>query len=250
MEILIFFVLHWYLSLFTQTFFHHRYAAHKMFTMSRFSEKVFFILSGIFQGSSYLSPYAYGALHRMHHAFADTEKDPHSPKFSKNVFDMMNKTKVHYSNIAKGKIAIEERFTKDLPKWTACDNFFDSWAIRLTSAATYIAFYIAFAGYWWMYLLLPIHFIMGPFHGAIINWCAHKVGYVNFKVKDTSKNLFPIDFFMLGEGFHNNHHKFGGRANFGFKWYEFDPIYPIIKGLHLARVIRLRKEPQPLSQAA
>lgn len=240
MEIIVFFFLHWYLSLFTQTFFHHRYAAHRMFTMSRFSEKVFFILSGIFQGSSYLSPYAYGALHRMHHAFADTEKDPHSPLYSKNLFDMMLKTKVIYSNIAKEKVEIEDRFKKELPKWKEADTFFDRWPVRLFWAAFYIGFYIAFADYWWMYLLLPVHFIMGPVHGAIINWFAHKIGYTNFKVSDTSKNLFPIDLFMLGEGFHNNHHKHGGRANFGFKWYEFDPVYPVIRGLHALRVIKLR----------
>jgi stearoyl-CoA desaturase (delta-9 desaturase) len=55
-EILIFFVAHWYLSLFFQTFFLHRYAAHKAFTMSPFVEKVVYVLTWIFQGSNYLSP--------------------------------------------------------------------------------------------------------------------------------------------------------------------------------------------------
>ena len=55
--ILIFFVAHWYLSLFFQTFFLHRYAAHKAFTMSKRTEKVFYVLTWIFQGSNYLSPY-------------------------------------------------------------------------------------------------------------------------------------------------------------------------------------------------
>ena len=76
MEILIFFVLQWYLSLFCQSFFHHRYSAHGMFTMSRAWEKVFFYISFVTQGSSYLSPYAYGIMHRLHHAHADTEEDP------------------------------------------------------------------------------------------------------------------------------------------------------------------------------
>ena len=80
-EILIFFVAHWYLSLFFQTFFLHRYAAHKAFTMNKFTEKVVYILTWIFQGSNYLSPYGYGVMHRMHHALADTENDPHSPKY-------------------------------------------------------------------------------------------------------------------------------------------------------------------------
>ncbi|MFN7793515.1 MAG: acyl-CoA desaturase, partial [Cyclobacteriaceae bacterium] len=42
--VLIFFVAHWYLSLFFQTFFLHRYASHKAFTMNKFTEKVFFVL--------------------------------------------------------------------------------------------------------------------------------------------------------------------------------------------------------------
>jgi stearoyl-CoA desaturase (delta-9 desaturase) len=45
MEILLFFVAHWYLSLLMQTFFSHRYAAHKMFTMSPAWEKVFYTLT-------------------------------------------------------------------------------------------------------------------------------------------------------------------------------------------------------------
>src|SRR5690606_12907043 len=67
--IIIFFILHWYLSLFVQTFYLHRYAAHRMFSMSPFWEKFFHVLTFIAQGSSYLSPYAYGVLHRMHHAY-------------------------------------------------------------------------------------------------------------------------------------------------------------------------------------
>jgi stearoyl-CoA desaturase (delta-9 desaturase) len=241
MAILLFFVLHWYLSLFTQTFFHHRYSAHRMFTMSKTGERVFYFLSFIFQGSSYLSPYAYGALHRMHHAYADTELDPHSPKYDKNFWAMMLKTKLIYSNIFLGKTEIEEKFKVGLPIWKTLDRIADSWTARLGWAAFYIAFYIAFANHWWMYLLLPIHFVMGPVHGAIINWFAHKFGYVSFKVEDTSKNLLPVDFLMLGESYHNNHHKHSGRANFGSRWYEIDPVYQVIRLFNWMGIIQLRK---------
>ena len=76
---------HWYLSLFTQTFFNHRYAAHRMFTMNKGVEKIFYVMSFVFQGASYLSPRAYAIMHRMHHAYADTEMDPHSPKYDSNL---------------------------------------------------------------------------------------------------------------------------------------------------------------------
>jgi hypothetical protein len=51
----------------------------------------------------------------------------------------------------------------------------------------YIAMYVQFANVWWLWLLLPIQFLMSPIHGAIINWFAHKYGYRNFEVGDTSR---------------------------------------------------------------
>jgi stearoyl-CoA desaturase (delta-9 desaturase) len=232
---------HWYLSLFTQSFFNHRYAAHRMFTMKKGWEKFFYVLSFFFQGSSYLSPRAYAILHRMHHAYADTELDPHSPKYDGNLFSMMWRTRVNYNGIFKEKLKIESRFLKDLPDWKKFDAFASNGYIRLLWVAIYVLIYFALDAPWWLYPLILIHAIMGPFHGVIINWFAHKTGYTNFKVKDTSKNLFPVDLIMLGEGLHNNHHKHGSRANFAHKKFEFDPIYPIIKVLDLLRVIRLRK---------
>ena len=242
MTIFIFFVAHWYLSLFAQTFFLHRYAAHQMFTMNKFWEKVFYILTAVFQGSSFLSPKAYGIMHRMHHAYADTEKDPHSPKHSKNLFDMMWKTRIIYSSILTDSANTDDKFKKNVPYWPALEKIAGHGLVRLAWAAFYILFYMQFATGWWMFLLLPIHFLMGPIHGAIINWFAHKLGYINFKVGDTAKNLLPVDFLMMGESYHNNHHKYGGRANFGIKWHELDPTYPIICLLNLIGIIHLKKD--------
>ncbi len=241
MVILLFFVIHWYLSLFAQTFFLHRYAAHGMFTMSKFWEKVFYVLTWIFQGSSFLSPYGYGVMHRLHHAHADTEEDPHSPKYSHNLFDMMWKTKQIYHGIKEHTIAIDDKFKKGVPRWDFVEKLGSSWISRIAWGTAYTLVYIQFAPYWWMFLLLPIHYIMGPVHGVIINWFAHKYGYINFKVNDTAKNLLPFDFLMMGESYHNNHHKLGGRANFGVKWHEFDPTYPIILLFNQLGILKLKK---------
>lgn len=241
MIILAFFLGHWYLSLFCQTFFLHRYAAHAMFHMNRAWEKVFFVMSWIFQGSSYLSPYAYGVLHRLHHAHTDTPEDPHSPSYDDNLFKMMWRTKEVYSDIYHDKMKVDEKFVKGVPKWQAFDEFATNWAVRLMWGVAYFALYWVFATEWWMFLLLPIHFVMGPVHGAIINWFAHKYGYVNFKAMDTSKNLMPVDIFMMGEGYHNNHHYYSSRANFGVKWHEFDPTYPVILLLDKLNIIQLKK---------
>ena len=82
--ILTFFFGHWLSSVFCQTFFLHRYGAHRQFTMSKGWERFFHLLTYVTQGSSFLHPRAYAILHRMHHAYSDTEKDPHSPHFYSN----------------------------------------------------------------------------------------------------------------------------------------------------------------------
>jgi len=240
--IFLFFIAHWYLSLFFQTFFLHRYASHKAFTMSPFMEKVFFVLTWIFQGSNYLSPFGYGVMHRMHHAFADTPQDPHSPKYDESLFKMMWKTKNIYTEITDGKMEVEPRFTKGVPRWDAFDKIARAWPSRVFWGALYTLVYINFATEWWLWLLLPLQFLLSPIHGAIINWFAHKYGYRNFEVSDTSMNFLPFDFLMMGESYHNNHHKHGSRANFGgIRWHEIDPTYIAIWVFNKLGIIRIAK---------
>lgn len=241
MIILIFFVSLWYLSLFSQTFFQHRYAAHGSFKMNKFWERFFFVFAYITQGSSYMSPRAYAIMHRMHHAYTDTEQDPHSPAFSSNIFSMMWRTKNIYSGIVNGAIPVEERFTKNLPEWVGFDKWANSMVSKVLWVALYLAFFILFASSFWWFLLLPIVILMGPFHGAIINWFAHKVGYINFKLRNTSHNLLFVDFLMLGESYHNNHHKRPSAINFGKRWHEIDPIYPIILLMKWLGIVKFTK---------
>ncbi len=246
--ILLFFIAIWYSSLFFQTFFQHRYAAHAAFTMNKGWERVCYVLAWITQGSSYLSPRAYAIMHRMHHAYTDTAQDPHSPSFSPNLFHMMWRTRNFYVDIASRKTEIDPKFTKNVPDWEAFDRFAESNVSRIAWIGVYTAFFIAFSPSAWWYLLLPIIIVMGPFHGAVINWFAHKYGYINFRVRNTSKNLLVVDFLMLGESYHNNHHKHPSAINFGRRWHEIDPIYPVIRLLAWMRVIRIAK-PAPVTIA-
>lgn len=239
MIILLFLIAHWYLSLFGQTFFLHRYAAHKMYTMSPFWEKFWYIYSYITQGSSYLNARAYAILHRMHHAFSDTEQDPHTPHFFKEVFSMMWHTRKVYNGVLHGTLEVEEKFLKGYPVYPKIDRIADSWISRISFGLLYIAFYVAFATHWWMFLLLPIHFLIGPVQGAVVNWAGHKYGYRNYNEPDHSRNTLIIDFLMLGELFQNNHHHAGARPNFAFKWWEIDPVYPVMVLFHKVGMIKL-----------
>jgi len=103
---------------------------------------------------------------------------------------------------------------------------------------------------WYLYLLLPLHFLMGPLHGAIVNWGGHKYGYQNFDNKDHSKNTLALDFLAFGELFQNNHHKLPMRVNFGVKWWEFDPTYVAIWTLDKAGVIKIKRKTMNLNKVA
>ncbi len=241
MEILILIVAQWYFSLFFQTFYLHRYAAHQMFAISKFWEFIFTTGTWVSQGASYLNPWVYGTMHRMHHAYADTEKDVHSPKYDKSPMAMLWKTKKVYSAISNGTFPMEDRFKSDNPTRFLIETFYVSWISRLLWVGVYGFFYYTFVTQWWMWVFLPINLTMGPIHGLIINWVAHKVGYRNFEVSDTSTNLMKWDIFMMGEGLHNNHHKRGDQPNFAYKSNEFDPSYPVIKAFHFLGMIRIKK---------
>lgn len=241
MLIIFFIIILWYSGLFFQSFFLHRYAAHQTFTMSKTTEKIVFVLTWIFQGPSYLSAYGYGIMHRMHHAYTDTERDPHSPSYDANLFAMMWKTKTIYQDINNDRIEVDPKFKKNVPQWKSFDSFASSRFSRLLWVGLYILFFAVFATAWWQWLLLPVAFAMAPIHGVIINWFGHILGYTNFKTKDTSKNLFRFDFLMMGEAYHNNHHKFAARPNFGgVHWYEIDVTYVIMKVLHRTGVITMK----------
>lgn len=239
--ILIFFLLHWFLSLFFHSFFLHRYASHQMYTANKVWEKIFYFLTWFVQGSSFLIPRAYAVMHRMHHEYSDTEKDPHSPHFFKDIYQMMLHTSRIFTGFVSGKKIPEPQFTKEyLPMWDKLDRFGHNVFTRAAFIVGYISFYIFFApGIWW-FLLLPVHFLMGPIQGAIVNWFGHKLGYSNYKNGDHSKNTTPWGILLMGELFQNNHHKQKDNANFARKWFEFDLTFLIMRLLHAVHIIRLK----------
>jgi stearoyl-CoA desaturase (delta-9 desaturase) len=244
MAIALFFVGHWWVSVFFQTFFQHRYAAHRMFTMSKLGERVAYLLTYLAQGASFLSPKGYAVLHRMHHAYSDTPKDPHSPRNYSNAFTMMWATRKTYHDLAHGIVAPDPKFDGGFPEWPALDRLGQSWIARMSWVALYTLFYVKFATSPWMFLLLPFHYVMGPVHGAIVNWCGHRYGYANFANGDDSKNTLVFDLVTWGELFQNNHHKYGMSPNFAARWFEIDPTFQVMKVLAWLKVIDFGPRPQ------
>ena len=240
MVIIFIFIAHWYSSLFFQTVFLHRYASHQMFTMSKGWERVFFFLTFLTQGSSFLNPRAYAILHRLHHKHSDTEKDPHSPVFSKNIIKMNLDTVKHYESVRQNKKDYS-KYDSDVPRWPLLEKIGDHWITRITFMGLYTLLYVEFATATWQYALLPIHFVMGPLHGSIVNWCGHRYGYTNDrKTKDNSKNTLPIDILMMGELFQNNHHSSPKNIKFSKRWFEIDPGYAITKFLSKIKILRIK----------
>ena len=240
MIIIALFVSHWYLSLFFQTVFLHRYASHQMFTMSKTWERIFFFCTFLTQGSSFLNPRAYAILHRLHHKHSDTEKDPHSPIFSKNILKLNLNTVKHYESVRLNKKDYS-KYDMDVPRWPSLERISDHWLTRLFFVAGYSLVYLEFTTANWQYALLPIHFIMGPLHGSIVNWCGHRYGYTNDKkTKDNSKNTLPVDILMMGELFQNNHHSNPSKMKFSRRWFELDPGYIAAKALSKIKILRIK----------
>jgi stearoyl-CoA desaturase (delta-9 desaturase) len=156
------------------------------------------------------------------------------------MFRMMMRTKDIYLDILLRKVEAGQNFEKDVPEWGWLDKLSEWWSPRIAWGFLYFFFYLAFATEWWMYLLLPLHFIMGPIHGGIVNWFGHKYGYVNFpETGDKSRNTLPFDFVTMGELFQNNHHRHPNSPNFAKRWFEFDPTYPFMKLFEILGIIKL-----------
>jgi stearoyl-CoA desaturase (Delta-9 desaturase) len=239
--ILLFFVLHWQLSVFFQSFFLHRYGAHRQFTMSRGWERVFHFLTWAVCGASFLNPRAYAIMHRMHHAYSDTPLDPHSPVQQPRFLQMMWRTKVRYEAIKNRRVAVEARFEGGTPEWKLLDETLSNWPVSIAWGALYTVFYLVFAPHWWLLALVPVHWFLGPVHGAIVNWYGHKVGYRNYDSNDDSRNTLVVDVLTMGELFQNNHHKWGQSPNFAVRWFEIDPSYQAIRVFGWLGIIDMSK---------
>jgi stearoyl-CoA desaturase (delta-9 desaturase) len=90
------------------------------------------------------------------------------------------------------------------------------------------------------------------YHGTFcINSLAHVLGRARFNTGDDSKNSFLLALITLGEGWHNNHHRYPGSERQGFYWWEVDISHYTLKALSwFGLVWDLRTPPARIYQEA
>ena len=193
----------------------HRMLAHRSVAMENKLLKYFLLFwsTVMLQGSTL----AWVGMHREHHGFSDTEKDPHSPVFGfwKSYFLSM----FHTPNF---------RFVKDIMRDTDIQLFHKNyWEINfLYGILLYSVFGIngLLIGY-----LVPAAL---TWHGvSIVNSISHYpsnypwiLGYRNFDTAEYSKNIPLAGYLTWGEAWHNNHHGNAANPSFKSKWWEWDLI--------------------------
>lgn len=212
--------------MFAITGFYHRYFSHRTFKTSRWFQFACAVL-----GSSAVQkgPLWWAAHHRHHHGHSDTDEDVHSP-IRESFF---------YSHV--GWIYEPEngdtrtRLVPDLSAYPELRflNRFDVLVPALLGVATfYLGVTINALRPEWgtngMQMLIWGFFISTVvlFHGtATINSLAHLFGRRRFETNDHSRNSFLLALLTLGEGWHNNHHRYPASARQGFYWWEVDITY-------------------------
>ncbi len=227
---------------------HHRYFSHKTYSTSRGGQ--FFLAlwaaTATQRGSLW---WAYH--HRHHHQHSDDPEDAHSPHVHGFIWS-------HIGWItSRRNFPTDYTKIKDLAKfpelvWLNRFDLFVPLVLALSLYGTGIALehFAPGLGTTGGQMLVWGFFISTTFlfHGtACINSMAHLMGKRRFKTDDDSRNSFILTLITLGEGWHNNHHRFQSCTRNGFYWWEIDPTYYGLKMLSWTGLIwGLKPVPQSI----
>jgi stearoyl-CoA desaturase (delta-9 desaturase) len=183
------------------------------------------------------------AVHRRHHAHADTQLDPHSPV----VFGLRRVLFEGYElyRAAAGDPQTLERYGRGTP---------DDWLERRLYSAhphagivTFSVLHVLLFGVAGI-VMAAIHLMAQPFFaGGVINGLGHALGYRSFEMPSTATNLVPWGLLLGGEELHNNHHAFPRSARFAVQRWELDIGWLWIRifgALGLSRVRWVAPRPQ------
>ncbi len=192
---------------------YHRLLTHRGFKVPKAVE-YFLTVCGTLAMQS--GPLSWVTTHRIHHAFTETEKDPHSPR--KGIF-WAHMGWLFRGNAQQHPLETHKRYSPDL-----VDDKFYQWLDNYFWITNVIVGGILFAIGGWSMVLWGVFFRMvwGWHTTWLVNSMTHLWGTRRFETKDDSRNNALIGFLAWGEGWHNNHHAYPRSSRHGLAWYEFD----------------------------
>jgi stearoyl-CoA desaturase (delta-9 desaturase) len=191
---------------------YHRLLSHKSYIAPKWWE-YFGSLCGTVGGTG--STLAWCAVHREHHRFTDTSRDPHCPHHL-GFFRVQFLSMFHEPHVRYVPDLLRSKFHSNLHKYY--------WLVH----ATYAGIVYLIDPFALIYLWLFPSFIL--WHaGSSINTLSHSLGWQDHESKDTSTNHWLTGIFVWGEGWHNNHHNLPGKMQFSERWWQIDITAYIIK---------------------
>jgi stearoyl-CoA desaturase (delta-9 desaturase) len=198
---------------------YHRYFAHRAYSTSRAFQ---FVLAVLSQSTAQKSVLWWAAKHRHHHLHSDTVEDVHSPRHKGFL----------YSHL--GWIFARRHDTTDLVKIADFARYPElMWLHRYELVPAVILAVICFLVAGWSGLVVGFFWsTVLVYHATFcINSLAHVHGRKRYVTGDDSRNNWLLAFFTMGEGWHNNHHAYQSSVRQGFRWWEIDGTYYILKAL-------------------
>jgi stearoyl-CoA desaturase (delta-9 desaturase) len=195
---------------------HHRYFSHKSYSTSRVFQ---FVLAFLAQTAVQKGVLWWAAHHRHHHTHSDQEDDLHSPQDG-----------FWWSHIgwflSEDHNDTESQYIRDLMRYPEL-VWLNKYYLVPAVAWGMLMFVIAgIPGLVWGLCISTVALWHGTF---TINSLSHLWGWQRYKTTDTSRNNPILAIITLGEGWHNNHHRFQSSARNGFFWWEIDITYYILK---------------------
>lgn len=192
---------------------YHRLLTHRGFKVPKWLEYTLSVFGTLALQSG---PLTWVTTHRIHHAFTETDRDPHSPR---------NGTYwAHMGWIFRGKA--QNQTWADMQRY--CPDFANDPVHQVINKYYYVPTIVVGIGLLaiggWTMLLWGIFFrtVIGWHATWLVNSATHLWGTRRFETRDDSRNNPLIAALTFGEGWHNNHHAYPRSARHGIKWYEFD----------------------------
>jgi stearoyl-CoA desaturase (delta-9 desaturase) len=210
---------------------YHRYFSHRSYKTSRVGQ---FILAFLAQTSAQRGVLWWAAIHRHHHLHSDTPEDVHSPRhhgfFYSHVGWIFN-----YNNWKPDYGTIRDLAKYPELRWL--DRFYLVPAVALAVGCFVLG---GWAGLFVGFFLSTVVLYHGTF---AINSMAHEVGNQRYLTGDDSRNHWFLALVTLGEGWHNNHHHYQSSTRQGFRWWEIDITYYVLRVMSWFRLVWDLREP-------